>query len=454
MPCLEMRDISRYYSVNNTLALDNMNFSVEEGEIHALAGENGAGKTTLMKILFDIEKPDSGKVIKRGKTGMVFQHFRLVYDFSVLENIIIGSEPVKMGFALDKNKARMELKKLFQKFGFSLDLNTKVKNLSTGQKQLVEIVKVIYNNADILIFDEPTALLTLREAEKLRETLLFLKRSGKTIILISHKIQDILSVSDRFTIIRKGRFIKTVNTCEVTASEISALMSGTHINETLIDTTHCMEEKLFSFRDEQVSFSLKKGEIIGITANNGNGLMELEKSLFSFQKPGMTLGKIPSDRIGRGVDVQASLKENLIARNRRDFTRWGFLLQGKIRDFARSLIHKYRITGTPECVTGTLSGGNIQKAVIARELSLNPHCLILSEPTWGIDLESTDFIYSEIKKLKEKGISIILLTSDTDEALKLSNRIIVLYRGRAVKEINNNGTVSADLIGRYASGTI
>ena len=247
MNLVSMKNISKYFSVNDTLALDNMQLNIEEGEIHAIVGENGAGKSTLMKILHNIEKCDSGELTILGRTGMVSQHFRLIEELSILDNIIVGVEPTKLGFILNREKAKIKLDQILEKYGFYLNVNLCVKELSIGQKQLVEIIKVIYNNSDILIFDEPTSALSELEAEKLRKTILSLKKNGKTIIIISHKIKDIASISDRFTIMRKGKYIETVETKSVNLSEISRHMSGTEIIKTIIDTSNKPGEALFEF---------------------------------------------------------------------------------------------------------------------------------------------------------------------------------------------------------------
>lgn len=449
-----MSQISKYFSVNDTKALDNMKLSVKKGEIHAIVGGNGAGKSTLMKILHGIEKFDSGNIEIAGSTGMVSQHFKLIDNFSILDNIIIGSEPTKFGVIVDRTKAKEELEEIQKRYNFKIPLNEKVKNLSIGQKQLIEIIKVIYNDAQILIFDEPTAALSEREAEKLRKTILSLKKNGKTIIIISHKIMDIASISDRFTIMRKGKFVETVETQGTDLKEISRHMSGEDIVETVIDTDNIVGEEIFNFSDGDFNISLHEKEIIGITGYGGCGLHRLEDKLEELSKSNMNIGYSPSNRLEKGVEINSPLKDTLIAKRRKTFTKFGFFHKGKVNRFANSLISKYKIIGSPNCQTGTLSGGNLQKSVLARVLAEEPKTIILSSPTWGVDIESTNSIYSEIQKYKKNGHGIILLSFDTEEVLKLSNKIHVMYKGKIVKTVNNNGSVSNHDIGRYSSGII
>ncbi|QEN05028.1 ATP-binding cassette domain-containing protein [Thiospirochaeta perfilievii] len=452
MNIITMNNISKYFSVNNTLALDKMHIEVEEGEIHAIVGENGAGKSTLMKILHNIEKCDSGEITISGKTGMVSQHFRLIEELTILDNIIIGVEPTHFGFLLDREKGKKRLEEILTIYGFYLDVDQKVRDLSIGQKQLVEIIKVIFNNSDILIFDEPTSALSEIEAQKLRKTILSLKRNGKTIIIISHKIKDISSISDRFTIMRKGKFIETVNTKSVNLNDISRHMSGTDIIKTIIDTTNPQGEPLFEFIVDNVDVTVHEREIIGITGYGDCGLHRLEEGLEKMSLGLNNIGYVPSDRLTKGVELNSKLKETLIAKDRKSFSKHGVLNSKKIDSFSRKLIDKYNIKGSINAQTGTLSGGNLQKSVLARVLEQDPKILILCSPTWGIDLESSNNIYRDIKSLKQRDRGILLLSSDVDEILKLSNRVFVMYKGEVIKELKNDKNCTPELIGRLSSG--
>lgn len=449
-----MNNISKYFSVNDTQALYNMKLDVKQGEIHAIVGENGAGKSTLMKILHNIEKCDSGEITISGNTGMVSQHFRLIEDLSILDNIIIGVEPTNLGFILDRNRAKKKLDQILEKYGFYLNADKRVKDLSIGQKQLVEIIKVIFNNSDILIFDEPTSALSELEAEKLRKTILSLKKNGKTILIISHKIKDISSISDRFTIMRRGTFIETVETKSVNLNEISRHMSGTEIIKTIIDTTNEPGEALFEFIVDNIDITVHEREIVGITGYGDCGLHHLEEGLEKMSLELNNIGYVPTDRLTKGVELNSTLKETLVAKRRKDFSRYGFLLNKKIDTFARSLIKKFNIKGNINSQTGTLSGGNLQKSVLARVLDEDPRILILCSPTWGIDIESSNNIYRQIKDLKNRNRGILLLSSDVDEILKLSNRVFVMYKGEVVKELNNNSLSTPESIGKISSGII
>lgn len=448
-----MNHISRYFSVNDTQALFDMSLSVKEGEIHAIVGENGAGKSTLMKILHNIERSDSGEIFIHGITGMVSQHFRLVDSLTILDNIIIGQEPTSYG-VINRKKAEREIEDILKNYGFSIDLHQKVSKLSIGQKQLVEILKVIYNNSDILILDEPTSALSDLEAAKLRKTLLSLKKRGKTIIIISHKIKDIAAISDRFTIMRKGRYIETVDTHKVDMEEISMHMSGTEIIEPIIETDNSKGPINFQYNYKGKEIDLHQAEVIGITGYGDCGLHELEMELEKFSIKDINIGYVPSDRLNRGVELNSPLKETLMAKKRALFSRFGWLNFYKIDEHSHRLIDNFNIQGTINCQTGTLSGGNLQKSVLARVLDQKPETLILCSPTWGIDIESANRIYSNINNLKKSGGAILLLSSDVEEVLKLSNRIMIMYKGKIIKEIINNSDATSEYIGKLSSGIL
>lgn len=452
MNIIEMSNISKYFGVNDTQALTEMKLSVREGEIHAIVGENGAGKSTLMKILHKIEKPDTGTISIKGNTGMVSQHVRLVETLSILDNIIIGVEPRKYGFIIDRISAKKKITEILDLYGFSMDVETLVSKLSIGQKQLVEIIKVIYNNSDILIFDEPTSTLSDIEADKLRETLLSLKQHGKTIIIISHKIKDISSISDRFTIMRKGSFVETVTTNLVSIDDISRHMSGTNIIKAIIETDNVPGKILFRLKNEFIDVTLHEQEIIGITGYGDCGIHKLEEKLEQISIKNNKIGYVPSDRLRKGVELNSKLKETLMAAKRKSFTRFGILNEKSINDFAEKLIIDSNIKGNLNSQTGTLSGGNLQKSVLARVLDYDPETLFLCSPTWGIDIESSNKIYLEIEELKKRKRGIILLSSDAEEILKLSNRIFVMYKGKVIKEIENNEKATLEYLGRLSAG--
>lgn len=449
---IEMSHISKYFGINDTQALTDMKLSVREGEIHAIVGENGAGKSTLMKILHNIEKPDQGDISINGITGMVSQHFRLIESLSILDNIIIGVEPKKYGFIIDRDSAKDKINKILDLYGFSMDITLLVSELSIGQKQLVEIIKIIYENSDILIFDEPTSILSDLEAEKLRETLLSLKSHGKTIIIISHKIKDISSISDRFTIMRKGQFVETVVTKSVNIEEISRLMSGTDIIKAIIETNILPGKELFTLKNQYIDVTLHEHEIVGITGYGDCGLHKLEEELERISIGNKDIGYVPSDRLKKGVSLNSRLKDSIIAAKRKSFSSFGILNEKEINDFSNRLIKKYHIKGSINSLTGTLSGGNLQKSVLARVLDYDPSTLFLCSPTWGIDIESSNRVYLHIEELKRKNRGILLLSSDAEEVLKLSNRILVMYKGKVIKEIKNNDKATLEYLGRLSAG--
>lgn len=451
MDVIKVDNLSKLFPINNVLALDNMKLSVKKGEIHAVVGENGAGKSTLMKILHGIESKDSGHIDITGKTGMVSQHFRLIEEFTILDNIIIGCEPKKHLFFLDRKKARFKVDNILEKYKFKLDIRKRVSELTIGQKQLVEIIKVIYKDGDILIFDEPTATLSDPETQKLRKTLLSLKDNNKTIVIISHKILDIEAISDRFTIMRNGKFINTVNTKDVNLKEISHYMSGNKTYKREVDLTLKGSTIL---KSKRYNFKLQEGEVLSFTGYGGCGLHELESYLENISKNRDDIGFIPSDRLGKGVDLNSKLSENLITSNLSKYSKLGFLQRKKISNYALKIINKYNIIGTPNAHTGLLSGGNIQKAIIGRTLESRPKILILSSPTWGIDNESSNFIYKTIDKFRKEGHGIILLSYDIQEVLKMSDRIFVMYKGEIIKKVTNNNSLTTKTLGHLCAGIL
>lgn len=490
---LEINNITKLYRSVGVKALNNVSASFNMGEITSIAGENGAGKSTLVKIIFGIVAPDSGNIKLNGKEahihssqdainykiGMVFQHFKLVEEFTIAQNIALGRAKKKYIFFTDLEKINKEVQLLIDKYEFKLKATTLVKNLSTSDKQIVEILKMLYREAEILIFDEPTASLSESEAKKLFKTINKLKSKNKCIILITHKLKEIIKLSDKILIFRKGNLVGEYQAKDLTQESLAKLMLG---DDTLINHD-ALHEKLsnravLEFKNvtlkkhyqsqpllNDINFTVHKGEILGFCAVSGNGkgvleavlggMMRVSSGKIIYNSKDITkmqaselrkngLAFVPSDRNFYGSALQASLSENLII-NKRDSLKQ----KNKI---AKKFISKYNIKGLPHQKMGTLSGGNIQKAIVAREIDNMKDYIVFSNPTWGLDINSTNFIHSKILELKKQNKAIILLSSDLDEIIKLSDSINIIFEGKIAKTFNNNIPVSKKEIGKYMLG--
>ncbi len=495
-----MRGISKFYPQSNVLANDQIDFTLERNEIHAIVGENGAGKTTLMKILYGLVRRDQGRIFlndyevkinspldadKLG-IGMVHQHFRLIPRFSVAENVILGVEPVKFRCFLDRKGAVKKVGEVIDEYGFSLDPELEVSRLTVGQMQQVEILKLLYRKADILILDEPTSVLTEQQIFKLFDTIKNLTALGRTIILITHKLGEVKSVSDHITILRQGRLVAVKNTSEVDEKELSELMVGKKINRKF--DRRKMEHSIPVLKFEDVSVSGKKGrrplldginltihqgEITAVAGVGGNGLKQLEETAggllsatgghiyhrgdeitnltaFGLRKRG--LAYVPADRLGRGSSVESSVLENMIISTHHSFLRMGIISPALITEFGNKLLKKFSINTLLDVSIGTLSGGNIQKVILSRELSVPSDYIIFSEPTWGLDISSSEFIYRRILECREKQMAILLISSDLDEIFRLADTIVVMYNGRIAGKFPNSGNLTKKLIGEYMLG--
>ncbi|QIK69631.1 ABC transporter ATP-binding protein [Erysipelothrix sp. HDW6C] len=498
---LEMKNITKVYP-NGVVANQNIDFTAEEGEIHALMGENGAGKSTLMKILFGSEQPESGEIYLRGEKvnidspltaiqlgiGMVHQHFMLVEHLTVTENIVLGMEP-KKGLFLDVNEARRQVKEASDKYNFGIDPNTKIVDMSVSQRQKVEILKVLIRGAKILIMDEPTAVLTPQETEELFVQLLELKKSGHTIIFISHKLKEIKSICDRITIMRSGKYIGCYTVADITTDDISRMMIGrdivTKINKPKakpLDTA-LNAENIIVINDEgkeavrNISLRIREGEILGIAAIEGNGQRELIDAITGLNLP--TSGKIyingnlssdvnatkdrrnkglvhiPEDRLTYGAMADESIKDNLIA-NRYDlkeFNKGIFLDIEQIDDLADTLIQEFQIkTDSPLTPIKMLSGGNMQKVVAAREMSVEMSVLVADQPTRGIDIGTATFIRETIIKLRDTGAGVLLSSADINEVLELSDALVVMYDGSITGFFKDASVLTEEELGLYMLG--
>ncbi|MBA7470808.1 Galactose/methyl galactoside import ATP-binding protein MglA [subsurface metagenome] len=497
---IEMRGISKLYPENGVLANDRVDFSVEKNEIHAVVGENGAGKTTLMKILYGLEHPDAGNIFFRGSEvqirspldasrlgiGMVHQHFRLIPDFTVAENVVLGIEPVRHKVFFDRDNAIRRVRAVIEEYGFALDPGLRVKELTVGQMQLVEIIKILYRQAELLILDEPTSVLTEQQIQKLFSTIGSLTDLGKTVIIITHKLGEVKAISNRVTVMRKGRVEAVRQTADVDEKELSRLMVGKSIifqfaREAMPPGPVVLE--LRQVRLEQrgegralldgIDLQVRGGEIVGVAGVGGNGLSELE-DVVSGLRP-VTSGRIlhnneditrlsagtlrerglayvPADRLFRGSSLRSTVLENMIVSRHHDFLQAGMIQQNRAERFAAELTENFSIDGDPRVPIGTLSGGNIQKVILARELAAHSDFIVFSEPTWGLDVASAEFIYQKLLEIRRRSVAILLISSNLDEILGLADTLIVMYRGRIVGRFSNSKTLSKELIGEYMMG--
>lgn len=500
---LKMDNIHKIYP-NGTKANQGIDLIVHEGEIHALVGENGAGKTTLMKILFGLEHQTSGVIEYKGRKvqfkgprdaikqgiGMVHQHFMLAPSLTVSENIVLGEEPRRGMFSLlrDRKKELEEIEKLIGKYGLKIDPNLKVESLSVGQKQRVEILKVLYRGAKLIILDEPTAVLTPQETDELFDSIKTLVQQGCTIIFITHKLREVIEISKRVTVLRAGKTVATLMTEDTNKEGISRLMVGrdvlfrvkkipTEPNDVVFKINElCVADEKGSLTLDHVSFSIRAGEIFGIAGVEGNGQTELVEAITGLRKAtagqilyfnediarksvaeirSMKIGHIPEDRQTTGACLSSTIGENLaldIYRNSQ-FKRGIFLNRKEIKEFSRVLMATYDIRAqSQDTLAGSLSGGNLQKVIIARELTKNPKLLIASQPTRGVDIGAIEFIHSEIIKKRDQCTAILLVSAELSEVMRLSDRIGVLYNGNLVAILDNNGDFTEQEIGYYMMG--
>jgi len=473
MNAVELHNISKQFPGRSHKANNNISLSLRKGEILCIAGENGAGKTTLMRILTGLEKHDCGKIIKNGSIGMVHQHFMLFPEYTAAENIVIGSEPLKYGIFFNKKKAFNLADEIIKENNFSIKANTLVKELTLGEMQQVEICRILYHNADIIIMDEPTSILTENESKSLFKTLKKLSKDGKSIILITHKLNEIKEISDRVAVLGKGELIGVRNTSEIDLYEISRMMIGEEINfySRTFTENKKTEKPVIGFDNvtvirhgqkrpllEDVSFSVFPGEILGFAGVGGNGLGVIEAVLGGFLHPaqgkilhngkditGLSIRKlrnqglayVPADRKRVGSASEATIGENI-----------------KITGASSDIFKKYNIDiPSINAKAMTLSGGNLQKLILAREISCIKDYIVFSEPSWGLDAVSSQFIIKEIEELRKNKKAIILISTNLDDIITLSDRIIVMYKGRVACTINNDGTGEVKgRIGEYMQG--
>ncbi|MEO9230084.1 MAG: ABC transporter ATP-binding protein, partial [Devosia sp.] len=500
MALLEAVNIGRVYP-GGVIANDGVNLSVEKGEVHAVVGENGAGKSTLMKILFGVEQPDAGQLLLDGKPvsfanprdaidagiGMVFQHFSLVPSFSVYENVVMGAEP-RSGLRFDRKKAIAEVEELSKKFRLSVDPIPPVRSLPVGQQQRVEILKALYRDARILILDEPTAVLAPQEVQELFVAIRSLVEQGRTVIFIAHKLPEVLEISDTITVMRQGRSVGRVKAKDVTEQELATMMVGREVvlrierTPTTTGPVTCEVEglRLTDVRGNDVcsdlSFKVRSGEVLGLVGVEGNGQNDVidaiagtrginggsirvgDRDLATLsvrERRQLGISSIPEDRIAQGLAVGASVAENLVSTRLSDrrFVRSGLLELKAIKAYSQALIEQFsiRVSG-PEAPVATLSGGNMQKVVVARELAERPRLLLVAQPTRGVDLSATQFIWKTIANARDGGTAVLLTSADLSELLALSDRLVVFYRGKIVAALRNSEAVSPETLGSYMLG--
>lgn len=485
---VEMLNIRKEFP--GIVANDNITLSLKKGEIHALLGENGAGKSTLMGVLFGLYQPEKGvvkvneqevritnpNVAKRLGIGMVHQHFKLVDNFTVTENIILGSEPLK-GISLDINKAAKRIQELSKHYGLNVDPFAKIEDISVGMQQRVEIMKMLYREAEVLIFDEPTAVLTPNEIDELMKIMRNLINEGKSIIIITHKLKEIKAVADRCTVIRRGKSIGTVNVAEASEESLAEMMVGRHVSfkvdkkESTPGNIVLKIDSLSVKNNRKVmglknfSLEVKEGEIVGIAGVEGNGQSELVEAITGLRKAesGHILlngdeivdipihqriekgvGHIPEDRQKRGLVLDYTLESNMVLEvyNKPPFAKYGLLNVAAIRKYAKKILDNFDVRSGegPSSIARTLSGGNQQKAIIGREIELNPKLLIAVQPTRGLDVGSIEYIHKRLIEHRDNGNAVLLISLELDEVLQLSDRIAIVNNGELIGTVNSSET--------------
>jgi len=497
---IEMLNITKKFP--GIIANDDITLQLKKGEIHALLGENGAGKSTLMSVLFGLYQPEAGVIKKDGEIvkindpndanrlhiGMVHQHFKLVEVFTVLDNIILGVEQTKNGF-LQKKEARRKVMELSERYGLQVDPDAMIEEISVGMQQRVEILKMLFRDNDILIFDEPTAVLTPQEIDDLMRIMRNFANEGKSILFITHKLNEIMAVADRVTVLRKGKCIGTLEVADTNVDQLAEMMVGRKVSFTVdkapltpgdpaltvqnlvVGDKHHTKKKV-----NNVSFCVHRGEIVGIAGIDGNGQSELVYALTGLMKPesgavyigdqeithstirernDMGLSHIPEDRHKYGLILDYTLAENLILKNyyTPEFQHHGFIRFDEVYRYSDALIERFDIRSGQggATVTRSMSGGNQQKAIVARELSLQPDVLIAVQPTRGLDVGAIEYIHRQIVAAREDNKAILLVSLELDEVMSVSDRILVMHEGEIVAEVDARHATAQEL-GLYMSG--
>lgn len=501
---IELKDITKIFP--GIIANDHINIQLRRGEIHALLGENGAGKSTLMSVLFGLYQPEEGQIYKNGKPvtinnpndandlgiGMVHQHFKLVEVFTVLENIILGVETTKNGF-LQKKEAKEKVMRLSKDYGLNIDPDALVENITVGMQQRTEILKMLYRDNEILIFDEPTAVLTPQEIDELMNIMKGLAAEGKSILFISHKLNEIMAVADRCSVLRKGKYIGTVDIKSTTKEELSNMMVGRDVKFAVDKTPADPKDVILEIRDlcvrdtvhkknavNNISLDVRAGEIVCIAGIDGNGQTELAQGLTGLlpvesgtiklrvndsmeeitnksirYKNTHGISHIPEDRHKHGLILDYTLEQNLVLQRyfEPEFQNGGFIKFSNVRDYSEKLIEEFDVRSGqgPITMARSMSGGNQQKAIVSRELDRNHSLLVAVQPTRGLDVGAIEFIHSEIVKKRDEGVAVLLISLELEEVMNLSDRILVMYEGEIVGEFNPK-EVDVQELGLYMAG--
>lgn len=483
-------------------ANDDITLQLRKGEVHALLGENGAGKSTLMSVLFGLYQPEHGVIMKNGREvkirdpndanalsiGMVHQHFKLVECFTVLDNIILGIEPNSLGF-LKKKEARRKVIELSKRYGLKVDPDALISDITVGMQQRVEILKMLYRDNDILIFDEPTAVLTPQEIDELMEIMRQFKNEGKSILFITHKLNEIMAVADRCTVLRKGKCVGTVNTADTSVEELSRMMVGRDVvfevqkddavtGDTVLSVKELTVGSKVHKKDavKDVSFAIHRGEIVCIAGIEGNGQSEFVAALTGLEKISrgsiVLCGKditkasvrfrskcgmshIPEDRHKYGLILDYTLEQNLVLQRywQPAFQSAGFIKSGAVRRYAERLIQQYDVRSGqgPVTVARNMSGGNQQKAIVAREIDKNPELLVAVQPTRGLDVGAIEYIHKQLIAHRDSGKAVLLISLELDEVMNISDRILVMHEGEIVGEFDPK-TTTVEELGLYMAG--
>lgn len=499
---IEMLNITKEFP--GIIANENITLQVEHKEIHALLGENGAGKSTLMSVLFGLYQPEQGTIKKNGEVvkinnpndanrlgiGMVHQHFKLVEDFTVLENIILGAETIGGLGVLKMADARKKVVDLSQKYNLSIDPDAKVEDIGVGMQQRVEILKMLYRDNEILIFDEPTAVLTAAEINELMDIMVNLSKEGKSIIFITHKLNEIKKVANKCTVLRKGKYIGTVNVADTSKEELSKMMVGRSISfkvdkkpaepkETIFEVKNLMLKSKTSGKNllNNISFKVRQGEIVSIAGIDGNGQSELVYALSGllsadsgeiilnndhFESKSVRyrsmhgMSHIPEDRQKYGLVLDYTLAENMILQTyfKPEFQQHGFLKNDSMYEYSDRLIKQYDVRSGQgsKTLARSMSGGNQQKAIIAREIDKDPSLLLAVQPTRGLDVGAIEYIHQQLVRVRDEDKGVLLVSLEIDEVMMVSDRILVIYEGELVGEFDPNETTVEEL-GLYMSGS-
>ena len=496
---IEMLHITKEFP--GIIANDDITLQLRRGEIHALLGENGAGKSTLMSVLFGLYQPEAGTIKKNGEVvkindpndatalgiGMVHQHFKLIEVFTVLDNIILGAETTRMGF-LQKKAARAKVEALSERYGLKVDLDAKVEDITVGMQQRVEILKMLYRDNEILIFDEPTAVLTPQEIDELMATMREFAKEGKSILFISHKLNEIMAVADRVTVLRKGKYIGTVETKDTDKQSLSNMMVGRPVQLEVVKETARPGDAVLRVENlvvpskghkrnavNNVSFEVHAGEILCIAGIDCNGHTELVYGLTGLEKSGggsvtlcghdishasirqrgTQMSHIPEDRHKHGLVLDFTLEQNMVLQRFQEpqFQHMGFIDRGAVRSYAEHLIEQYDVRSGqgPVTIARSMSGGNQQKAIIAREIDREKPLIVAVQPTRGLDVGAIEYIHSQLVAERDKGRAVLLVSLELDEVMSLSDRILVMYEGEIVGELDPKATNVQEL-GLYMAG--